>query len=439
MSTLSFDTEADLSFAILSDLHMTHRGEGLQKLYRHLALYADVVPRIDAHVFTGDIVYQHDLSGGGSYDKVESAPYEYLRMALDKYAKDIPVIYTIGNHEFPQHSKGEEISARARDMFTSHGYPLHEHRVIKGYHFITLPIYNYERSVPECEEQWAMTEIRRALRASGDLPVFVVYHVPISGTVLDAKEPQFTERFQRFLLSSRRIINLCGHLHKPIEHPRTIWQKAGGATVFHAPMSGVGFVTTEPCDNADLFASSLYSSRSVLVQVKGKRVLFHKINNITGKTIGEPWIVDLDGEQYYTDKRFRVAKRPAFAPDTVVEAVRQTAGGVFFKFPKATCEKTAGNDDATVPLYRFEFFKKGEKIPVKTVTWHSDYPESYPGTHFEDTVRVCLEAGEYRVRIFPISFFGKVGKPIGVRIKMDAPIPMPYDPVTQGWDAYPFL
>ena len=438
MSDLSFDLDADLSFAILSDLHMTHRGEGLQKLYQHLSLYARVTPRIDAHVFSGDIVYQHDLSGGGSYDKIESAPYEYLRMARERYASDIPVIYAIGNHEYPQHNAGEAISREAREVFTSYGYPLRDHKVIKGYHFVTVPIYGYDRRVPEEEERWAMTEIRRALRASGDLPVFVVYHVPIRGTVLGAEEPQFTEKFQRFLLSSRRIINLCGHLHKPAENPRTIWQRAGGATVFHAPMSGVGFVTTEPCDNGQLFTSSLYSSRSVFVQVKGRRVLLHKIDNVTEREIGQPWVIDLDGEQYYTDKRYRVAKRPAFAPDARVEA-RQTAGGVFFRFPKALCEETPGNDDSAVPLYRFVFFKKGEKTPVKTVSWHSDYPEAYPGTHFEDTVALTLPAGEYRVKIYPVSFFGKTGAPIGMRIRLGDPIPLPYDPVKRGWQAYPLI
>ena len=150
-------------------------------------------------------------------------------------------------------------------------------------------------------------------------------------------------------------------------------------------------------------------------------------------------MVDLDGKQFYTDARKLRAKKPAFAAGTEVEMVRQTAGGVFFKFPKALCEETEGNDDTTVPNYRFEFIKKGEKEPAKKITWRCDYVESYPGTHFEDTVRVELEPGYYTVKISPVSFFDKVGKPISVKLKMGEAIPMPYNPVTQGWDAYPFL
>ncbi|MBE6655622.1 MAG: hypothetical protein E7609_01970 [Ruminococcaceae bacterium] len=439
MEKFSFEGKCDLSFAILSDLHMTHRGEGLQKLHQHFALYAKAVPALDLHVFAGDIVYQHDLSGGGSYDKVESTPYEYLRIVREKYAKDIPLVYAIGNHEYPQHNWEDDISRRSREMFTSYGYPLCDHQVVKGYHFITIPIQNYHEAVLPEDEAWAEHEIRCALRASGDLPVFVVYHVPIDGTVCGAHARRFSDKFRAFLLSSRRIINICGHLHTAVEQPTTIWQRRGGATVFHAPMSATGFVNARGCDNAHLYGSSLYNSRSVFVEVTGRRVLLHKIDNITEREIGEPWVVDLDGEQFYTDARKTRAKKPAFAEGVTVEAVRQTAGGVFFKFPKALCEETAGNDDSAVPNYRFAFFKKGEKTPVKTVTWHSDYVESYPGTHFEDTVIVTLTPGAYSVTITPISFFGKEGRPIRVKLKMGEAIPVPHNPVYQGWEAYPFI
>lgn len=439
MTKFEFHGDCDLSFALLSDLHMTHRGEGLQKLHQHFALYARAVPKLDAHVFAGDIIYQHDLSGGGSYDKVESSPYEYLRIVREKYAKDLPLVYAIGNHEFPQHNWEEDISRRAREMFTSHGYPLREHKVIRGYHFITIPIQSYKEDVLPEDEVWAEHEIRSALRTSGDLPVFVVYHVPIDGTVGGANARRFSEKFRRFLLSSRRIINLCGHLHTAVEQPTTIWQRAGGATVFHAPMSATGYVSIAGCDNGHLYDTSLYNSRSVFVEVKGRRILFHKINNITECEIGKPWVVDLDGEQFYTDGRRRRAKTPAFEKDAAVLAARQTAGGVFFRFPKALCEETEGNDDSAVPVYRFDFIRKGEKTPAKTVTHHADIVESYPGTHFEDTVPVTLDPGSYTVLISPVSFFGKTGRPIRVKIKMGEPIPVPYNAVSRGFDDYAFL
>ena len=98
MANLTRDAQADLAFAVLSDLHMTHRGEGLQKLCQHLDMYSRMTPAIDAHVFAGDIIYQTDLSGGAVCQDVYESPYTYLQIALDRYAKNIPLVYTIGKH-----------------------------------------------------------------------------------------------------------------------------------------------------------------------------------------------------------------------------------------------------------------------------------------------------------------------------------------------------
>ena len=97
MSFLNRDPNVSLAFAVLSDLHMTHRGEGLQKLSQHLALYSRMTPALDAHVFAGDILYQHDLSGGGCSPDLYHEPYVYLKLALDRYASDIPLVYAVGN------------------------------------------------------------------------------------------------------------------------------------------------------------------------------------------------------------------------------------------------------------------------------------------------------------------------------------------------------
>ena len=138
--------DADLTFGVLSDLHMTHRGEGLQKLHQYLDLYSKVEPAIDAHVFAGDIVYQMDVSGGGNCDTVYPEPYAYLQMALDRYAKDLPLIYSIGNHEYPQNCTDDALTKEAQKAFTDAGFPMRSHTVVKGYHFIQIS--NHRTGLP---------------------------------------------------------------------------------------------------------------------------------------------------------------------------------------------------------------------------------------------------------------------------------------------------
>lgn len=411
MSFLNRDPNVSLAFAVLSDLHMTHRGEGLQKLSQHLALYSRMTPALDAHVFSGDILYQHDLSGGGCSPDAYAEPYTYLKLALDRYAADIPLVYAVGNHEYPQGRTEAELIETAQNWQEA-SYPLFTHKVIKGYHFITIGL-----SANEEQENWVMHEVRSALRASGKNPVFVVYHIPIYGTVFGSVEKPYSEKLSSFLLSSRRIINICGHEHTAVERPDTIYQRAGGATVIHAPMSGVGYIYAGG-DKAQYLTP--YQSRSLFFEVKGSTILVHKIDNLAEKEIGKPWVINVEGAQYYTSSRVRRAKKPAFAKGTKAEAT-VTFGGVAFRFDKALCPETEGNDDSAVPVYRFAFIKGGEV--VKSVSAHSDYCDSFPGERFEDVVEVALDDGLYTVRIYPVSFFGKEGAPISVKLRVSGGIP----------------
>lgn len=412
---------ADLAFGVLSDLHMTHRGEGLQKLSQYLDLYSRVTPAIDAHVFVGDIVYQIDLSGGGTCQTVYEEPYVYLKLALERYAKDVPLIYTLGNHEYPQNRHEPEIMDEARAVYEKAGYKQLDHVVLKGYHFISVGIHNWDREFTPEAEKWAMTEIRRALRASGDLPVFVLCHIPPMNTVAHSGDARHSEEFRKFLLSSKRIVNIVGHTHVAPEDPTTIWQRRGGATVIHAPMAAVGNVGIIGASMP--YESGLFYSRSLFFEVTGTKVIIHKIDNLCEKETGKPWVVDVSpkGEEYYTDSRKRLAKKPAFAKGAKAHAEWRD-GNPYFKFDKAVCPETLGNDDSDVPNYRFEFIRQGEKEPCLSLAWHSDYARSVHRPYFISPVNVkgALEGGLYTVKIYPVSFFGKEGRPISVKLRVPA-------------------
>lgn len=424
--------DVDLAFGVLSDLHMTHRGEGLQKLSQYLDLYSRVTPKIDAHVFVGDIVYQIDLSGGGNCETVYEEPYVYLNLALKRYAPDVPLIYTLGNHEYPQNMHDPVLMDEARAAYERAGYKQFYHTTVNGYHFISVGIQNWDREFTPEAEAWATKEIRRALRASGDLPVFVVYHVPPRATVSHSGDGRHSEAFRKFLLSSKRIVNIVGHTHVAPEDPNTIWQRSGGATVIHAPMGAVGNVGLDGC--AMGHESGLFYSRSLFFEVKGTKITIHKIDNLCEIEQGKPWEVDVspEGKQYFTDNRKRLAKKPAFAKGTKVHAEWRD-GNPYFKFDKAACPETLGNDDSDIPNYRFDFIPAGEKEACLSVTWHSDYARSVHRPYFVSPVHVKngLQSGLYTVKITPISFFGKTGRPISCKLRVpenreDAPAwPLP--------------
>ncbi len=430
------EKKADLSFGILSDLHMTHRGEGLQKLSQYMALFAKITPAIDAHVLTGDIVYQIDLSGGGTCTTLYHEPYDYLNAAIARYAPKTPVLYANGNHEFPQHNTDPAISEQARQLMKKKiGKPLHYHSVICGYHFIVVDLASYACTFGEKTEKWAMKEIKKALAASQTKPVFVVYHTPIRHTVEGSSGKHHSDEFAEFLLSDRRIINLCGHLHDPVQSPCAIWQKENGGTVFHAPMSAVGYVSVRRSKAGNL--PKIDQSQAAYCEVFGNTLVIHKIDVLAGKEIGEPWVIDTQGEQYYTDARKEKAGIPAF-PEGATASAKEADGGVFFAFPKAYTPALPYNDDSEVPYYRFTFFAKGEKEPCHSFLWHSDFYMTEPAAAFSDVVRVSLPVGEYRVKIQPVSYFGKEGAAITASVKIKNPTEAPYSRLEDP-DLFPIL
>lgn len=404
-------TPPHISFSVLSDLHMTHGGYGMPELNRYLSLFSGDGPKVDAHLFAGDITYQIDIPGGGVCNTLYPEVYDYLKTCYERYAKDVPLLYAIGNHEYPQHCKDEALLSGARKLFTEKmNRPMNVHTTLHGYHFIVVGINSFYCDFTEETENWAIKEIRAALKEAGELPVFVLYHPAIPGTVEGSTEPAHSERFKKFLLSDRRIINICGHLHLPAPSPLSLYQKKGGATVIHSPMGGVGCVSGGKSDYPRMIPGGrTYAAH--YYEVTGTRILIHTYHLTDGKEHGEPWVIDVAGEQYYTDSRFRKAKRPHFAPGAKAKATA-VQNGVQCTFPLATCEPIPGNHDSIVPYYRFSFIRKGETEPCKILTWHSDYFLCNPPEVFDKTVEVTLEKGDYRVKIEPVSFFGKVGAPL---------------------------
>ena len=250
-----------------------------------------------------------------------------------------------------------------------------------------------------------------------------MYHPPIYHTVEGAEGNHHSEKFAAFLLSNRRIINICGHLHTPMQSPLTIWQKKNGATVIHAPMAAVGYVVVP--GSAARHLPRIDQSQALYFEVFGSRVLIHKIDVLEGKEVGEPWEIDTTGALHYTDKRKSLSAKPAF-PKGAKAKVRAAEGGVLVSFPKAYNPKTPFNDDSEVPYYRFAFTRKGETEECASLTWHSDFYMTTPRDAFEDTVRISLEKGDYRVKITPVSHFGKTGRSISATFSVTEKTALPY-------------
>ena len=112
-------TPANLRLAVISDTHITHRGEGIERFTRTLEVFSEITPAVDAFLLAGDICYQIDKAGGGVCELLYEEPYDMFLGAVRRYIKDTPWIYVLGNHEFPQNNDGEQITAEAIELYSS--------------------------------------------------------------------------------------------------------------------------------------------------------------------------------------------------------------------------------------------------------------------------------------------------------------------------------
>lgn len=409
--------ENKIRFGVLSDLHMMHSGGGMGELVNYLTMCANMQPKLDAHVFAGDIIYQLHGWDGKPCDELFPEIYDYLKLSYDRYAKDIPLVYALGNHEYPQGCTKAEVLEEAPKLYEEKmACTRCSHTVINGYHFVVIPVCSTMKYDKQ-DEEWAMKEMRKALRQSSPLPVFFVSHVPMQHTAAASQDISCSEEFRSFVLSHRRIIHICGHEHWPALHPKTLYQRTGGATVVHSPMSGVGLIEAEkgvPYSNQPHGAGSWAAH---IYEVEGSVVKIHTYFLDDMQCHGEPWVIDVGGAQYYTEGRARKAKRPAFAPGAKATA-EVVEGGVRVCCPLASCEPLPHNNDAVVPHYELSFFRKGEKQPFYTITRCGGYYLCRAPKSFDRVINLPLEKGEYRVTIKPVSFFDKVGTPISAHFRV---------------------
>lgn len=420
---LKFGMEkADLRFAVLSDVHITHRGQGIEKFTEAVMQLVRMEPKPDAFVFSGDIAYQIDKAGGGVADQLYEEPYDMINAVLRRYVSPLPVIYANGNHEFGQGRHEPDITEAAVAMFREKtGKELHEHHVVGGYHFISMGIEDGHWHYTENAESYAMAECKKALAENPELPVFLVFHIPVHQTVVDTEAKAHSEAFTQFLMENPRIVAIVGHLHTPVNDPRTIWQKAGGFTTVHAPLGAVGNLCIPKCENRTQGGAPY--SQGLYFEVKGTKVLIHKLNFTTGKEVDEPWELDtaqlLKGEgYYYTDRRKEISNTPAFPQKTQVIWEFMGDGRLAVEFVKADCKAAGRNQDGFTQYYRFDFSAPGSNALCKSMVYASDFFANQPGERFAAVLPTGLPRGKYVLTVTPISPFGKEGEPVVLKVKL---------------------
>ena len=410
---------ADLNFAVLSDVHITHRGQGIEKFTEAVMQLFAMDPKPDLLVLDGDVAYQIDRAGAGSADQLYDEPYNMIMAVLRRYVKDTPVLYVMGNHEYGQNRHEDFMVKAAQELFKEKtGYPMHTHNVYGGYHFIGMSCDSYNCTFTPEVEAWGKAEIEKALADGTEKPVFVVFHGPVRDTVGDPTPLQSPE-FEAFLRKNPRIVAVVGHLHTPVNDPRTIYQEKGGFTTIHTPLCAVGNCEIYGCENHCRSGGPV--SQGLWYEVRGTQVQVHKLDFMQGKEVDVPWTLDTaalcHGEGYhYTDDRARIANTPAF-PKGATLVLSAAAGRVSLRCPLAACAPAGASQDGFCGFYRVCFESDDGKRG--TMLLSDDFYLLRPQTDFCATLPGTFSGERVTVTVTPVHIFGKEGRPLhrSVRVR----------------------
>jgi len=364
----------------------------------------------------GDIVLQSSktVNYTAHYDTVYSILNENgIGQQKAGLENNIPVIYAMGNHEFPQNNNDRTTCDESIAIFNEKtGQELDYHTEYNGYHFIASGGTTYNlcdntsnvSGTLNTNEEWIMEEIDKALAAdeNGEKPVFLMLHHPIQNTASSYTDKRYTAEFIEFLNARPRVINLTAHVHTPAQNPKSMWQN--GFTSYHVP----------PGDGSGRKQASF-------IEIEGSEVKIYKIDMATKEYIGDPWVIDTSkGTEgfLYTAADRAVTNAPSYSADAKLSVSDITKYAAVLTYPQGSCEQTGVQQDGFVASHRIVLTNKNTDSVVNEQTISTPYTTFTDYTKLDASAEYTLEysglsAGEtYTVNVYPRSIFGTEGLPL---------------------------
>jgi hypothetical protein len=261
----------------------------------------------------------------------------------------------------------------------------------KGYTFVVFPQYHEQAKYKEL--------LDKAEKMRDGKPFFIIDHVPLHDTVVNSLNGN---QYARDLVERHPdAIHISGHIHSLLTNDLNLWQ--GKFTALSSGFLHGSMRVKKSCDVA------------AVMEVYNKKIVIRRFFTDSKKEFNakSPWSFPLPFDSknapYSAENRLKTTVAPEFSADAKVE-VDFSQDKVAITFPQASPAKD-------VHLYNIEL-QKEENGNWKTYSFHK-----HPGCFFyankaiEPTCTYTLihgyfDAGaSYRVKITPVHFSGKAGKP----------------------------
>lgn len=314
---------------------------------------------------------------------------------LDKYLKaGTEATLSIASHEFGYDGEQGAIN-RLEEVFSM---PPDTHKVIKGFHFISVSC-TKGCHFDDAKREWVAAELKKAAADDPRRPIFFFQHPHITDTVYGSIYWGEDELID-ILVNYPQIIDFSGHSHAPVNDPRSIHQR-------HFTCLGTGTLSYFELDEFDKVYGTCPPGKEKAAQMliveadAEKRVRIYPYDLITGNFFPYTWKIDTAWEPksfLYTDNRYKSTVAPYFDSSAKAEISNVGNGGFTVTFDQAKIDEDYVND-------YYVIVRNADGVIVRNSTiWSEFYFYDMPETLSVEIKD--LESGEYSIEIYANSFWG---------------------------------
>lgn len=381
-----------LRFLAVSDIHFPDEYSKEHKYFKRALELANEIAQSHETYKKIDAVYViGDFATSGSKKQMQD-----FKAALDEgLSPEVERTLMMASHEI---RGGDE--ERALGIFKEvFNIPPDDHKVINGFHFISLTT-NAGCHFSDEKVAWAAEQLKIAAADTPKKPIFFFQHPHITDTVYGSINWGEDELYAT-LTDYPQVVDFSGHSHAPVNDPRSVHQK-------HFSSFGTGSFRYFELDEFDKVYGTIPPKKELCAQFliveadKDGRVRVYPYDVISENffpytwEIDEPWNPD---SFKYTDERYKTTVAPYFDGDFDVKFSDITADSFTVTFPQAKITEDYVND------YVIRVSEKSTGLIKKqTAIWSQYYLYDMPKTLTQEITGLSPST-EYAVEIIAGSFW----------------------------------
>ena len=440
-SSVFNENKIAFSFAAISDIHIGN--DPNKRDERH---FENALLQIKAHGVHAVLV-AGDLINAGGYGGKYAQMYDYKRVYESVFdPKETPMVHAVGNHDvkWSAESKaysdilngmlGEDyfLTDIDHDILSTEG---NRHCVIGGYHILTLlPVTYTNVTFTEQTKTWLDKTLAQITAADPNTYVLVFTHPMIYDTVYGStlgREPGsaltdmwVTSDITDILSKYNQVVTFGGHLHFPLNDPRSIMQTEftalGCGSVNYMAIEDGGYVNMA---SATTMKDKYEFSQGLICEIdENGNMRIHRMDFYNQTTIDTPWEISYptaDGAHLKKYGKDRGYPENNAAPtlseiETSLDEVDENGQRI------VTVEFAAAKDDTFAHHYTMEIKQVTTGETYKSFRILSDFYRAKTPELMKKTLshRFRVQApNEYEIILTAYDSWGAASEPLSHRFK----------------------